>query len=245
MRDLDDLGRMLDALPGHVRDVQQAVDSPEVHERAVVGQVLDHSLDDVAFLQVVEQGRALRAVLLFDDCAPGHDHVVALLVELDHLEFERLALEIGGIADGPHVDEGAGQEGPDVFDLDGEATLDAAVDHTADDFPGLERLLEAGPGTGALRLFTRQSGRAGTVLDGIERNLDLVARGNLDLAGFILELIRRDDCLGLESDADDDHVGRDADDGTVQYLAGADLLAGQTLFEQLGKGFCHVVVGPR
>ena len=39
--DVDDFGRMLDALPRHVGDVQQAVDAAEVHERAVVGEVLD------------------------------------------------------------------------------------------------------------------------------------------------------------------------------------------------------------
>jgi hypothetical protein len=37
---------MLDALPGHVGDVQQAVDAAEVDERTVVGEVLDDTLDD-------------------------------------------------------------------------------------------------------------------------------------------------------------------------------------------------------
>jgi hypothetical protein len=36
---------MLDALPGHVGDVQQAVDAAQIHEGAVVGEVLDHALD--------------------------------------------------------------------------------------------------------------------------------------------------------------------------------------------------------
>ena len=43
--DLDDFRRMLDALPRHVGDVQQAVDATEIHERAVVGEVLDGALD--------------------------------------------------------------------------------------------------------------------------------------------------------------------------------------------------------
>ena len=53
--DVDDFGRMLHALPGHVGDVQQAVDAAEVDERTVVGEVLDHALDDRAFLQTLEQ----------------------------------------------------------------------------------------------------------------------------------------------------------------------------------------------
>ena len=43
---------MVDALPAHVGDVQQAVDAAEVDERAVVGDVLDHAFEDLAFLQL-------------------------------------------------------------------------------------------------------------------------------------------------------------------------------------------------
>ena len=50
---------MLDALPGEIGDMQQAVDATEIDERAVVGEVLDHALDDLAFLQVGEQRIAL------------------------------------------------------------------------------------------------------------------------------------------------------------------------------------------
>ena len=56
--------RMLDAAPGEVGDVQQAVDAAEVDERAVVGDVLDDALDDRAFLQRREQLLALLARLL-------------------------------------------------------------------------------------------------------------------------------------------------------------------------------------
>jgi hypothetical protein len=49
--------------------VQQAVDAAEIHERTVIGQVLDDALDDGAFLQLVEQLAALGAVFLFDDRA--------------------------------------------------------------------------------------------------------------------------------------------------------------------------------
>ena len=51
---------MTDATPGQIGDVQQAVDAAEVHERAVVGDVLDDTLDDGAFLEVFQELRALR-----------------------------------------------------------------------------------------------------------------------------------------------------------------------------------------
>ena len=57
-----DLARVLDTLPGHIGNVQQPVDTTEVYKRAVVGQVLDHALHGLAFLQVLQQLLALRTV---------------------------------------------------------------------------------------------------------------------------------------------------------------------------------------
>ena len=105
--DVDDFRRVLDALPRHVGDVQQAVDAAEVDERAVIGEVLDHALDDRAFLQLVEQFGALGAVFLLDDRATRDDDVVALLVELDDLELVHLAFEVARVAHGAHVHERA------------------------------------------------------------------------------------------------------------------------------------------
>ena len=126
--DIDDLGRVLDPLPRHVGDVQQAVDPSEVHECAVVGQVLHDTGQHGSLLEALEQRFALGGVLLLDHRAPRDDHVVAAAIELDHLEVQRLAFEVGGIAHRAHVDERPGQECTDVVDVDSESALDLAVD---------------------------------------------------------------------------------------------------------------------
>ena len=123
---------MTHALPRHVGDVQQAVDAAEVHERAVIGEVLDHALDDRAFLQALEQLLALLGELALDHRATRNHHVVALAVELDDLELEFLALEVDRIAHRTHVDQRARQERADVLDVDGEAALDLAGDAAGD-----------------------------------------------------------------------------------------------------------------
>ena len=238
--DLHDLGRMLDALPRHVGDVQQAVDAAEIHERTVVGEVLDHALDGRAFLQIVEQRRALGAVFLLDHGAPRDHDVIALLVELDDLEFERLVLEVRGIAHRPHVDQGAGQKGAHVVDLDGEAALDPAGDDADDHFLFLEGRLEARPGARPLGLLARQPGLARAVLDAVERDLDGLTDGDFDLALLVLELIRGYDGLGLQTDIDDDVILADLDDEAVEYGAGTNPLARDALFKQFRKTFCHV-----
>ena len=146
---------MLDALPRHVGDVQQAIDAAEVDERAVVGEVLDRALDHRAFLQVVHERRALGGEFLLHDRAARDHDVIALLVELDDLELERLALEVGGIAHRAHVDQRARQERAYVLDLDREAALHAAGDDAGDDLGLVEGLLEARPGAGAFGLLAR------------------------------------------------------------------------------------------
>ncbi len=148
-----DLGWMLDALPGHVGDVQQAVDAAEVDERTVVGEVLDHALDGGAFLQVAQQLGTLGAVLALDHGTARDDDVVAPTIELDDLELEFLALEVGGVAHRAHIHQRTGEESADLVDVDGEAALDLAGDHALDRLLVLERLLEAGPGTRTLGLL--------------------------------------------------------------------------------------------
>jgi hypothetical protein len=92
--------RVLHAAPGEVGDVQQAVDAAQVHERAVVGDVLDDALHDRAFLERLEQLLALDTGGLFHHGAARDDDVVALAVELDDLELELLAFEVRGVLHG-------------------------------------------------------------------------------------------------------------------------------------------------
>jgi hypothetical protein len=53
---------VFDAFPGHVSNVQQAVDTAEIHERTVIGQVLDDALHDHTFLERGKQRLTFGAV---------------------------------------------------------------------------------------------------------------------------------------------------------------------------------------
>src|SRR4029077_4266761 len=236
---LDDLGGVLHALPGHVGDVQQPVDAAEVDERAVIGEVLDGAAPHRAFLQVVHQRAALGGELLLDHRAARDHHVIALLIELDDLELERLAFEIRGIAHRPHVDQRAREKGGHVLDLDGEAALDAPGDDAGHDLGFVERLLETRPGAGAPRLLARQARLPGPVLDRIECDLHLVAGLDLHLAALVLELLEGDDGLGLEANVDDDDVAGDIHHEPREDHPRADALIGKTLLEKLRETLCH------
>src|ERR1700676_2511127 len=156
--DLDDFGRMLDALPSHVGDGQQSVDAAQVDESAVVGEILHHTLDRRTLLQIIQQRGTLCAVFLLDDRAARHDHIIAFLIELDDLEFERLVLQVRRIAHRAHIDQGTRQERAHVVDLDGETALDPAGDDADDHFLLFEGRFEPRPRSGAFGLFARQTG---------------------------------------------------------------------------------------
>src|SRR5581483_11254457 len=189
----DDFGRMLDALPRHVGDVQEAVDAAEVHERTVIGEILDRAAHDCAFLEVLHESAALGGEFLLDDRTPRNNNVIALLIEFDHLELEGLALEVGGIADRTHVDERTRQKRADVLDLDGEAALDAACDDSGNDLRFVERLFEPRPRACALGLLTRKTRLACTILHGVQGDFDVVAGLDLQFPPLVLELLERND----------------------------------------------------
>src|SRR5699024_8758819 len=98
------LGRMTYALPGHVGDMQQAIDTAQIQEGTVVGEVLDHTLDHCTFGQAFDQILALGSVFVLDHRAAADHQVVAATIELDDLELEILAFEIAGIAHRTNVD---------------------------------------------------------------------------------------------------------------------------------------------
>jgi hypothetical protein len=212
-----------DAAPGQVGDVQQAIDAAEVHERAVVGDVLDDTLDDGAFLEVFEQLLALFAHRLFQHGATRHHDVVALAVELDDLEFEFLAFVRRGVLDRTHVDQRTRQEGADAVGHDGQATLDLAGDHALDQGAVVERLLEVVPGGDALGLVARQAGFAVAVFEasmatGRSRRCWLrVRRGRCGTP-------RWDVAFGLQAGVDDDEVLVDAHDFGGDDFTGAHFL---------------------
>src|SRR5690606_27230180 len=197
--DVHHLARLAHALPGHVGDVQQAVDAAQVHDRAVASDVLDHALHDCALLEALTQLLPLDAVLVLGHRTAGDDDVVAIAVQLDDLELEFLALEVTRVAHRAHIHQGARQEGAHVADVDGEAALDLAGDAAGDDLASLHRGLQFVPDHGALGLLARQHGLAEAVLEVLEGDLHGVAGSHFDLAGLVTELFDRDDALGLQA----------------------------------------------
>src|SRR5690606_38356037 len=220
---IHDFARMLDTLPGHIRDVQQAVNTAQIYERTVVGQVLDDTLDFQTLGQGFQQSFTLLAVFSFQNGAAGNNHVVTLLVQLDNLEFELFVLQVRGVANRTNVYQGTRQEGTDASQINSETTFDLAIDNTLDHFFSFEGLLENLPRFSALGLFTGQTGFTETVFNCIESHIDNIADSYFQLAFFVQELGGGDNAFGLQSVVNGDPVVVDVnygslDDGTRLHV---------------------------
>lgn len=106
--DVEAFGGVVDASPGHVGDVKEAVDATEVDESAVVGDVFDLTVEDLAFLEFIEGVLFERFAFFFEESASGEDDIGAFFVELDDFEFVSLSDEFVEVTDGAEVDLGTG-----------------------------------------------------------------------------------------------------------------------------------------
>ena len=175
LADVEHFGRVIDAAPGDVGDVQQAVDAAEVHERAVVGDVLDHAVDDLTLFEVLHQFLALLGAGLFQHGAARDDDVAAPAIHFQDLERLIDVHQRRDVADRPDVDLRARQERHRAVEIDGEAALDLIEDDAGDFLVGLERLLELAPAFLAARLVAREHRLAERVLDALQIDFNFVA----------------------------------------------------------------------
>jgi hypothetical protein len=69
--DLEELRRMTDTSPGHIRNVQEPVDAAEIDECAVIRDVLDGALEDLALGEGMQRVLLLFRVFLLEENFAG------------------------------------------------------------------------------------------------------------------------------------------------------------------------------
>jgi hypothetical protein len=198
-----------------------------------------NALNDGAFLEGFHQLGALFAHGGFHHGAAAQNHVVALAVELDDLEFQGLVLVGGQVLGGTGVDQRTGQESADAVDQNGQAALDFAAGGAGDEFAGFQSFFQRQPRGQTLGGVARQDGVAVTVFDGADGHGDKVADLDFDFTLVILELVDGHVGLGLEAGVDDDEVVLDTHDFSSDDLARAHFGALEGFFKEGGKRFRH------
>ncbi len=194
------VARMRQASPGHVGDVQQAVQPAQVHERAVLGQVLHRAGQDRTLFQVLHGLIALDRILFVQDLLAAHHHIAALLVQLHDPDFDLLPLVRVQVAHGLGIHLRSRQEGLHAVDLHVQSALDA-LGHVALHV-GLvvEGLFDVVPDLGPGRLLVREQHIAFFALSALHHHFDRVAGLELDLALAVGHLRDRHQAVGLVAD---------------------------------------------
>ena len=189
---------MADALPAHVGDVQQAVQTAQVHEHAVFGDVLGLAVHDLAFFQGAQQILTLGITLFFQQHAAGNDHVAAAAVDLQHAEFEFLVDQSVHVGHGTQVHMRARQKSFNPADVHGVAALDATHDVALDDPVVFLHVFELVKDLHALGLLKGQRDGAFHFVLANDVDIHTVAHADGHVAGGVTELAGRDLAFGLE-----------------------------------------------
>ena len=213
--------------------MQQTVETVEVDERAVVGDVLYDTLADVAGLYFGEELAAFFRALFFDEFAARYNDVLAFRVDLDDLEVVRLTDVLIQILGGLNVDLRSGQERVDT-DADDETALDFRLDATGEDCAFLTVGENLFPVLLLLGLVVGDYGIAFAVFEFFQQNFDFLTY--LDVVD-VDKFAYRHDTFALAADVDYDFVLADFDDFALDYRA---------LFEfgktAVSQQFFHLVV---
>ena len=89
--DLDDFGRVLDAVPAQLGDMNHAVNAADIDERAVAGQGLDRAMVLLADLDLAPNLLLGSLALLSGDGTDGADDAAAGTVDLGDAQLDSLA----------------------------------------------------------------------------------------------------------------------------------------------------------
>src|SRR5271169_6533329 len=154
--DVQRFRRVVDAPPGDVGDVEQPIDPAQIDKGAVIGDILDHTVEDLALLETGHQFRTLLGAALLEHGAARYDDVAARAVHLEDLERLRRSQQRGDVAHRANIDLAARQKRHGARQIDGKPAFDSAEDHAGDALISLEILFELGPRLLAPRLFARQ-----------------------------------------------------------------------------------------
>ncbi len=198
----DDFGRMLDAAPGEIGDVQETIKTAEIDEDAVISDVLDAAGDCRAFDERIHQSVALGLGGFFEQRAAADDYVAALAIEFENAQLDLAIFPGFEIVDGAQLDLRGGEKRADA-DIYDETAFDALENFAGDGFVLAIGFVDAFPDAAAMRAGVREEDVAVLVF---VKALDfdgLACAKGIGGAG-VEEFLRGDQAFEFSADVHDD-----------------------------------------
>jgi len=236
---------VLDPLPGELGDVDQAIDSAQVDEGAEVGQTSHAATEDLPLGQV-GQGLVLHLLtVLFNRLLAGQDHLAAAAIDLQDLQRQDLADEVGQIVHRTDVHVGGRDEAPQA-QVDDQSALDLLGAGGGQGLAGLVSLQDATPGRLQVGPLLGQHQRAFGLVHPLDDHVDLLAHLDdlvcRDIA-TVGQLADGHQTLGLVAHVHQDALAVDPDDPAGEELTRRDGLEGFLVGLEGGHRRSHVLTG--
>ena len=204
------------------------IDAAKIDECAEVDDGRDDAFANLALLELREEGLANLGLGLLEVLTTGQNHIVAVLVELEHLGLDLLADVRREIAHAAHLDKGGRKEAAQA-DVDDQAALDGLDDGALDDAVVFLDLLDVAPGALVLGALLGQDETPFLVFlrddkgfDGVA-DLDDIIRIDVLLDG---KFAGRNYTFGLVADVQENLVVIDLDDGALYQITIVEVLDG-------------------
>eukprot|EP00906_Rhabdomonas_costata_P027862 RCo039564 len=183
---------VFNTFPCHVSDVQQTVNTTQIYECTVVSQVLNDTLNFMAFLQRRQQAVTLRRIFSFNNSTTRNNNVVAFLIQLDHFELKLFAFQVSSVTHWTHVNQRTRQECTDTVQFYGETAFHFAIDQTNNGSLFFVCFFQLQPCFVTFSFLTRQQSLTETVFYRVQSYVNYVTQCNFQLAQCVFELFSRD-----------------------------------------------------
>ena len=149
----NDVLRIGNTIPREVSDVDKTVNTTEVNEYAIVGDVLDDTFENLAFFKFANDLLFTSFEFSLDECLVANNDIAEVLIDFNNLKFHGFANEHVVVADGFNIDLAAGEECFHTEDIHDHATFGAAFDVAGNDFAFFAGFVNAIPSTRSTRFF--------------------------------------------------------------------------------------------
>ena len=206
--DLHHLGRMINASPAHIGDVQQAIDSAEIDKRSKIGNVLDDALPQVALTDFRHQRLLHLVAFIFDQLAPRHDDVTPGFVDFQNRTFDFLTNVFADVRRPSNIDLTGRQEHVDA-DIDQQTALDFADDRAFDHVAFIVSCDHLFPFANAIGFAFGKQNQPDRILKFLQQHLDSLA--GIGQVVVIAPVVARNDPFALVADVDKHFVVVDPD----------------------------------
>jgi hypothetical protein len=209
---------MIDSSPGHVTDVENAVNAAKIDERPIAGNVLDCAFENHALLENLEDLFLQRVTFHFQKRPSRNDDVAPRSVKLEDRKTVGGADKTVQVSVRANIDMRAGEKRRDA-DIDLEAAFDLTGDMPFDAAPLVIGFFQVFPKFQIFCPLPGQYDAAAFAFRGVEEHIHVVSDLDLYMAFSISELLDRNLPFRLVADVDQ-HMGRrDADDPAFHHAA--------------------------